>query len=296
MKSERKIFIAFILNLAFSIFEFFGGVITGSVAISSDAVHDLGDALSIGISYLLEKKSKKKPDGTYTYGYARFSVLGGLFTSLVLLLGSVGVILNAGYKLLHPAEIDYSGMIVFAIIGASVNLAAAVLTHSGKSINQKAVNLHMLEDVFGWLVVLIGAVVMRFTDFYWLDPLLSIAVAVYILIHAYRTLRQILWLFLEKTPDGISVKELTEHMQMIPGVLDVHHVHVRSVDGSCHAASMHIVTEAEPAEIKRLVRRELAEHGIEHVTLELESPEEGCFEKECDIRASAAPMHHHHHH
>ena len=164
MKSERKILIAFILNFVFSIFEFIGGAITGSVAIASDAVHDAGDALSIALSFILERKSKKEPDETYTYGYARYSVMGSVITTVILLVGSLGVMIGAVKRVVNPVEIDYDNMIIFAVVGALVNVVAALLTGSGDSLNQKAVNLHMLEDVLGWVVVLIGAVVMRFTD------------------------------------------------------------------------------------------------------------------------------------
>lgn len=149
MKTERNIFIAFLLNLSFSVFEFIGGIITGSVAIMSDAVHDIGDAASIGISFFLEKKSKGKPDEKYTYGYARYSVVGGLITTLILLLGSVMVIYNAVNRIIEPTEIDYTGMIIFAVVGVCVNFCAAIFTREGGSLNQKAVNLHMLEDVLG---------------------------------------------------------------------------------------------------------------------------------------------------
>ena len=174
MKTERNIFIAFILNLAFSIFEFAGGIFTGSVAIISDAIHDIGDATSIGVALFLEKKSKKQPDDRYTYGYGRYSVIGSVLTTLILLLGSVLVIYNAVLRMIRPVEINYDGMIMFAIVGVCVNLGAALLTRNGSSLNQKAVNLHMLEDVLGWIVVLIGAIVMRFTNFYLIDPLMSI--------------------------------------------------------------------------------------------------------------------------
>ena len=164
MKTQRNILIAFLLNFGFSIFELFGGIFTGSVAILSDAVHDVGDAASIGASYFLEKKSKKQPDEIYTYGYARYSVVGSVITTLILLVGSVLVVWNAVERILHPVEIDYNGMILFAVVGVVINFCAAFFTREGDSLNQKAVNLHMLEDVLGWLVVLIGAVVMRFTD------------------------------------------------------------------------------------------------------------------------------------
>ena len=189
MKTEKNILIAFILNLGFSIFEFFGGIFTGSVAIVSDAVHDIGDAASIGTSYILEKKSKKQPDAEYTYGYARYSVMGSVITTLILLVGSAAVIWGAVGRMINPVEINYNGMIIFAIIGVIVNLGAAFVTREGDSLNQKAVNLHMLEDVLGWIVVLVGAIVMKFSDFVIIDPILSIGAAVFILINAIKNLK-----------------------------------------------------------------------------------------------------------
>lgn len=297
MKTERNILIAFLLNFAFSIFEFVGGVITGSVAIMSDALHDLGDAASIGISYFLEKKSKKKPDSIYTYGYTRYSVLGSFVTTMILLVGSILVIANAVWRILFPIPIHYDGMILFAVIGALVNLCAAFFTREGDSLNQKAVNLHMLEDVLGWLVVLAGAVVMRFTQITILDPIMSLCVAVYILIHALKNLKTILDLFLEKTPEGISTEEIKEHLCQIPGVLDVHHIHIRSLDGFHHCASMHVRTNQDPHSIKHKIREELQEHGILHATLELEDEAEHCHHEHCHIvTEQSGHCHHHHHH
>ncbi len=296
MKTSKNILIAFILNLFFSVFEFIGGIFTGSVAIMSDAIHDIGDAASIGISYFLERKSQKQQDDTYTYGYARYSVIGGVITTLILLFGSVSVILNAIGKIINPSEIDYNGMIIFAVIGVVVNFIAAYFTREGDSINQKAVNLHMLEDVLGWVVVLVGAVVMKFTDFSIIDPIISIAVAVFILINAVRNLKEILDLFLEKTPHNISVSEIKEHISHIDGVIDVHHIHIWSMDGHSNYATMHIVTDKDYGEIKKSVREELKEHGIAHATLELESTDEHCDNEICHAENSTHPRHHHHHH
>lgn len=296
MKTERNILIAFLLNLSFSIFEFLGGAFTGSVAIISDAIHDMGDAASIGLSYFLERKSKCKPDKTYTYGYVRYSVLGSVITTAILLFGSVMVIYNAVHRILTPVEIHYNGMILFAVIGVAMNLTAAYFTREGKSMNQKAVNLHMLEDVLGWVVVLIGAVVMRFTDISILDPIMSIGVALFILVNAIRNLKDVLNLFLEKVPCGISVDEIREHICEIEGVCDVHHIHIRSIDGLSNCATMHIVTDADPRSIKALIREELKEHGIAHATLELENTEEECQEAQCHVELKTASHHHHHHH
>lgn len=296
MKTEKNILIAFILNLSFSIFEFIGGIFTGSVAILSDSVHDIGDAVSIGISYFLEKKSKKQPDKTYTYGYARFSVMGSVITTLILLFGSCAVIYNAVIRIFNPVEINYNGMIVFAVIGAVVNFLAAYFTKDGDSLNQKAVNLHMLEDVLGWLVVLIGAVIMRFTDISIIDPILSIGVAVFIFINAIKNLKEVLDLFLEKIPHDINVDEIKEHILHIDGVKGVHHIHIRSIDGHHNYATMHIVTDGDSHKIKDEVREELREHSIIHATLELESENEHCHEEDCHIHFEHSSGHHHHHH
>ena len=296
MKTEKNILIAFLLNLFFSVFEFVGGILTGSVAIVSDAVHDIGDAASIGVSFVLEKKSKKQPDETHTYGYARYSVIGSVITTLILLLGSCFVVYNAVGRIINPGEINYNGMILFAIVGVAVNFCAAFFTREGDSLNQMAVNLHMLEDVLGWVVVLIGAIVMRFTDVSLIDPIMSIGVAVFIFVNAVKNLKEALDLFLEKTPCGIRVAEIQKHILEMDGVLDVHHIHIWSMDGFRNYATMHIVTDAEPSQIKAAVRKELQGHDIGHATLELEEDWEHCSEKHCRIQPKARCCHHHHHH
>ncbi len=295
MKTEKNILIAFVLNFAFSIFEFFGGIFTSSVAILSDAIHDIGDALSIGIAYFLEKKSKKQPDETYTYGYARYSVIGSVITTLILLFGSVAVVFGAISRIINPVEINYDGMIIFAIIGVAVNFFAAFFTREGDSLNQKAVNLHMLEDVLGWVVVLFGAVVMRFTDISIIDPILSIGVAIFIFINAIKNLKRAVDLFLEKAPNNIDLDEIKEHILKIDGVIDIHHIHLWSLDGLNNYVTMHVVTSADPHEIKHKIREELAEHGVGHATLELESENEHCHEKECHVEFKNHSHHHHHH-
>lgn len=294
MKTEKNILIAFILNLFFSVFEFVGGAITGSVAIMSDAMHDIGDAASIGISYFLERKSKKEPDEIYTYGYRRFSVMGSLITTVILLCGSVAVIYHAVLRIFNPVFIDYGGMILFAVVGTIVNLFAAILTKDGHSLNQKAVNLHMLEDVLGWLVVLVGAIFMKFTDFAILDPILSILVAVFIFINAIKNLKKIENLFLEKMPSDVKMDEIRHHLCEIDGVLDVHHIHVWSIDGYNHCATMHVVTDYENEAIKEKIRKELEAHNIVHVTLELENSQGRCHCEHCHIEHKEHGGHHHH--
>ena len=203
MRTQKNILVAFILNVSFSIFELIGGVLTNSVAIISDSVHDIGDALSIGISYFLEKKSKKEPDDKYTYGYVRYSILGAVITTVILLVGSTFVIVNSIKRLINPVTINYNGMIIFAVFGVIINFLAAYFTKEGDSLNQKSVNLHMLEDVLGWVVVLIGAIIMKFTDISIIDAIMSILVSLFILINTIKNLKSIIDLFLEKIPNNI---------------------------------------------------------------------------------------------
>lgn len=296
MKSDKKILIAFLLNFFFSLFECAGGFITGSVAIISDAIHDAGDALSIGLSWLLEKKSRKQPDSTHTFGYLRYSVLGGLITTVFLTVGSVLVIFRAADRIIHPAVIDHNKMIIFAVVGVIVNFLAAVITRDADSLNEKAVNLHMLEDVLGWIVVLIGSVIIRVTGLTIIDPLMSIGVAVFIIINAVKGIRDVADIFLQKTPSGLDEEHIKEHLCKIEGVTDVHHIHLWSIDGCKNYATMHIVTNEKGENIKSKIRNELAEQGIVHATLEIEEPDEKCCLKNCQVEFSHSSGHSHHHH
>ncbi len=292
-KSVKNIFIAFILNLGFSLFEFIGGALTGSIAILSDAIHDMGDALTIGLSYFLEKKSLKKPDETYTYGYMRFSLIGSIISTLVLISGSIFVIYNAIKRIINPVSINYNGVLLLAIAGFIINLIAAYVTKEGDSLNQKSVNLHMLEDVLGWFVVLIGAIIMRFTSISLIDPILSIFVAAFIFLHAAKHFKIIIDLFLIKTPHDINIKSLKDHLLTIPDILDIHHIHVWSLDGLNNYATLHVVSNTSPQKIKKLVKEELKEFNIIHSTIEIETAKETCEEKDCHITES--PVTHHHH-
>lgn len=296
MSSQKNILVAFLLNLFFAIFEFFGGIFTGSIAIISDSIHDLGDSLSIAVSYFLEVKSKKGADKNYTYGYTRYSVLGAFITNMILIFGAALTIWAAIGRIITPAEIYYDGMLVFAIIGVIINGIAAAKTAHGEGLNQRAVNLHMLEDVLGWLAVLVASIVMKFTDFYLLDPIMSIGISFFILINAIRGLVEIFDLFLIKVPKGISVDDISEKVASVDGVLDVHHIHLWSLSGDGAYATMHIVTHGNNPRIKEAIRTLLKSCGIIHVTIEIEDRCEECAEKNCPLRSANHHHHHHHHH
>lgn len=295
MKSEKKILIAFFLNLFFSLFEFFGGIFTNSILIMSDAVHDFGDTLSIGISFVLEKISKKKANLKYSYGYARYSILGAFITTIILTVGSIFVIINGINRLISPVIVNYNGMFFIAVIGVLVNFCAMFLTKGGKSLNQKAVNLHMLEDVLGWLLVLFGAILIKFTNINIIDSILSICVALFILYNSFNNLKEILDIFLEKTPKNIKIEEIKNEIVNIRGIIDVHHIHIWTIDGSMNYITMHVVTNLNKfSELKNMIKNKMKEYNINHCTIEIENDKEICNEKKCHYHVDFSHFNHNH--
>ena len=294
MKTEKNILIAFLLNISFALIEFIGGLFTNSIALLSDAIHDIGDSLSIGLSFFLEKKSKQEPDEKYTFGYARYSILGAVITTTILLVGSIVVIINAIKKIINPVTINYNGMIIFSLFGLFINFIAAYTTKEGDSLNQKSVNLHMLEDVLGWIIVFIGAIIMKFTDISIIDPILSILVAIFIFINSMKNLKSIVDLFLEKTPIDITVEKVRQNVLKIKDVEDIHHIHIWSIDGYNNYATMHVVVKEIDNDIKVKIRKEMKKLNISHVTIELETIEENCEDKKCHIHHESNHIGHHH--
>jgi len=300
--SHKNIFAAFILNLTFVIIELAGGLLTNSFAILSDAVHDMGDCLAIGCAWVLERKSKKAPKGSYTYGYRRYSVISALVTALVLVAGSVLVISSAVEKIINPGELNAKGMIIIAVIGVLVNGAAVLKTHSGKGVNERMISLHMLEDVLGWVVVLIGSVCIWLFDLPIIDPILSVCVAIFVLYHAIKNVCEVMSVLLEKAPTAFDEGKLRESLSADEHIVDIHHVHVWTLDGENMLATMHAVVESglaseEMHAVKEHIRSECAELGIGHVTIEIDDEGEACGDCSCRIHEmSTGGGHHHHHH
>ncbi len=303
-KSSKNIFLAFLLNLSFSIIEFVGGIFTNSISIISDSVHDFGDAISIAVAWVLEKKSEKKPDDKYTFGYARYSVLGAFITSMVLLVGAVFMIYNAMLRLVNPVEINYDGMLLLGVLGLFVNGLGAFVTSKGNKINEKAVSLHLLEDVLGWIAVLITSIIMKIFDIPILDPILSIGITIYILKHVIQNLKIVFGIFLEKAPENSEFekfkKELIESNNEIN---DIHHIHIWSADGINTYMMMHVVVEDDIAvkdiiELKEEINNKATQYNINHLTIEIEFESERCQHGECSIEVGGTNnhLHHHHHH
>lgn len=279
--SGKNLKLAFFLNLGFTILEFIGGIYVNSVAIVSDAVHDLGDSLSLGTSWYLDKKSKEKSSSTFSFGYRRFSLLGALINSLVLIGGSIYVIYEAVGRLFEPEHSDADGMIIFALIGVAVNGYAAYKLSSGKTMNEKVVSWHLLEDVLGWVAVLVVAIILKFEDIHYLDPALSLVITMYILWNVVKRLKETLFIFLQGVPKEIDLVEIKSRLLKIDKVASIHHTHVWSLEGEHHVFTAHIklqyITDfKEIVAVKKEVKNILKEYSFEHYTIETELDDETC--------------------
>lgn len=286
--AEGNIKMAFWLNLFFALFELLGGFFTQSIAILSDALHDFGDALSLGVAWYLQRLSKKGRDARFSYGYKRFSLLGALFISAVLLIGSIFVIIAAIGKLSEPGEPKAGWMIVIAVVGLTVNGFAALRVSKGKTLNERAVMLHLLEDVLGWIAVLIVSIVMHFVDLPILDPLLSIAISCWVLFNVVRTLIGTFKVLLQGVPEELSLNDIEQRIKALPNVLSTHDLHLWSVDGELHILTIHVVydtahctTTEEVSELKERIRSILKESGVQHATIEMDSSATECGMTSC---------------
>jgi cobalt-zinc-cadmium efflux system protein len=300
-RTGSRLALAFFLNLGFSILEIFAGFATNSVAILTDSVHDAGDAVSIAIAWILDRKARKKPNRRFTYGYARYSLLGALISSVILLVGSTVVIVESVDRLLHPEAVLATEMVYVALLGILVNGIAALNASKGRSLSEKAVTLHLFEDVFGWIAVLLGAIVIRIWDVPIIDSLLSVGFTVFILFHVFQTIRSIANVFLEKAPEGIDIDKIMADLASIPHVTGIHHVHLWSLEGRIHLTTLHaVLAEGLGEEKYLLIQKELHErlksYGLDHATIEIEYGCPSCTESEFETEGYASETEGHHHH
>lgn len=282
----KNIKVAFFLNFSFTLVEIAGGLFTNSMAILSDAVHDLGDSLSLALAWYFQKMAKKGSTQSYSYGYKRFSLLGALINSIVLVAGSLFILSVTIPRLFNPEHTNVQGMFVLAIVGILVNGAAVLRLKKGTSLNEKVVSLHLLEDVLGWAAILIGSVIMYFFDLPIIDPLLSIGITIFILSNVYKNIRQSLRIILQGTPDELDSQEITALLKQFKSIENVHDLHIWSIDGTYNILTVHVVlnqgfdTKNTPA-LKNDIRQALQEKGIQHATIEFETAGEECVMEEC---------------
>ena len=279
--ASKRIGWAFFLNVVFTIIEFIGGWLTNSTAIMADAVHDLGDSLSIGTSWGLNKLSEKDANRTFSYGYKRFSLLGALINGVVLTIGSVWILFEAIPRLSEPEMPQAEGMLLLSIFGIAVNGYAAYKLSEGNSLNERVLNWHLLEDVLGWVAVFIVSIVLMFKPWAILDPILSIGFTLFILFNVIRNLKQTLMLFLQATPDKAQLERIRDDLLSNEHVSDLHHFHIWSLDGERNVMTVHLVLVGDVSTehiqtLKNDVQHSLKKYNFEHTTVEFEFADEQC--------------------
>ncbi|MDR0737888.1 MAG: cation diffusion facilitator family transporter [Prevotellaceae bacterium] len=276
---SKNIGLAFFLNLGFAVIELIGGLLTNSVAILSDAFHDAGDCVSLGVSWHLQKVSGRGRDNRYSYGYRRFSLLGALFISVVLLIGSAFIIKESIARIIAPEPAHAQGMLLLAVLGIVINGLAALRMKKGASFNERALFLHIMEDVLGWIAVLVASVVMLFVNLPVIDPILSLAICVWVLYNVYKNLKETLKVLLQEIPGNVDMEKLETALLALEHVLQIHDLHVWTLDGEQHIMTLHVViddnlqTEDRQA-LKASIKAACDEFDIHHVTVEFETETE----------------------
>jgi len=278
---------AFFLNLSFSIIEIIGGLLTNSMAILSDALHDLGDSISLAVSWYLENFSQKGADREFSYGYARFSLLGALINSIVLILGSFFILSEVIPRIFNPQNVHPEGMLLLAIIGITVNGISVLKLRGGSSLNKEVVSWHLMEDLLGWTAILIVSIVLIFKNIPILDPILSIGINIYILYNVITKLKKVLKIFLQGVPGEIDISALQQKIVEKTAAKSVHHMHVWTLEGEKNLLSTHVIipdqfSKEEIIELKAQIKDLLASEKINHVTVEIEYENENCGNENCD--------------
>ncbi len=270
---------AFWLNLGFTLVEIIGGFFSNSIAILADALHDLGDSLALGLAWYFQKKANQKKDSVFNYGYGRFSLVGALINALILLIGSVFVIYQTITRLFNPEVSDAKLMFMMAILGIIVNGIAVLKLKKGESLNERVVMLHLLEDVLGWVAVLIGSIVLYFTNWLWIDPLLSLGISLFILFNIYQNLKSVFRVILQGIPDSFDTLHLEKEIKALEDVEDLHDFRLWSTDGQHGVVSVHVVLNetAQTAKVKEKIKSLLSKFEIIHATIETEFKNESCM-------------------
>ena len=296
MKVKYTVWVAFFLNLSYAIVEFIAGGIFGSSAVLADSVHDLGDAIAIGISAFLETISNREEDWQYTLGYKRFSLLGALVTAVILITGSILVILENITKLFNPQPVNDEGILWLGIIAVSINLLASLVVRKGKTKNESILSLHFLEDTLGWLAVILMAIILKFTDWYILDPLLSLVISFFILSKAIPRFWSTLKIFLDAVPEGVETGNLEKDLEALINVKSVNQLSIWSMDGLENNAIIHLCLEdwEQMMETKNQVRHLLEERGIQNITIEVDASQSNHAQHKRRVTTFEQPHGHRH--
>ena len=273
MKAKYTVWVAFFLNLSYAIVEFIAGGIFGSSAVLADSVHDLGDAIAIGISAFLETISNREEDSHYPLGYKRFSLLGAMVTAVILMTGSVLVILENIAKIFHPQPVNDEGILWLGIIAITINVLASLVIRKGQTKNESILSLHFLEDTLGWVTVILMAIVLRFTDWYILDPLLSLVISFFILSKALPRFWSTLKIFLDAVPEGVDIQKIKTDLAELDHVASINQLNLWTMDGLEKNAIVHVcLKEMEHMETcKESIRIFLKNCGFQNITIEVDA-------------------------
>ena len=296
MKAKYTVWVAFFLNLSYAIVEFIAGGIFGSSAVLADSVHDLGDAIAIGISAFLETISNREEDRQYTLGYKRFSLLGALVTAVILITGSILVILENITKLFNPQPVNDEGILWLGMIAVTINVLASLVVRKGQTKNESILSLHFLEDTLGWLAVILMAIVLRFTDWYILDPLLSLVISIFILIKAIPRFWSTLKIFLDAVPEGLDIEQVKNGLERLDNVASLNQLNLWTMDGLEKNAIVHLCLEdwEQMTETKNQVRQLLEERGVQNITIEVDTSQSNHAQHKRKVTALEQPHGHQH--
>ncbi len=272
---RRRLGFAIVFTLTILVVEVVGGIMSGSLALLSDAGHMLVDALSLALSYVALRIGERPTTDRFTYGFRRIEILAALLNGVTLLLVCAWIAYEGVERLLHPAPIDTTLMLGVALVGITANIVSAVLLRHAHSLNARSAFLHVLGDLASSVGIVVAALCMMVWDVPWLDPALSIAIAVVVLVSAYRLTREAVGVLMEAAPDGIDAGGIRARLEAVPWVESVHDLHVWTITSGLPALSCHVVAREGAGIAHADALRELtllvdAKFGIAHVTFQIE--------------------------
>jgi len=279
----KKMLWATLLNFSITIVQFIGGIVSNSLSLISDSIHNLGDSSAIFIAFLAGKRAEKSPDERKTFGYRRTEILVALFNAVVLIAICIFLFFEAYRRLIHPEPIKGKVMLIIAVFGLLANLISVVILHHDKNhnLNVRAAYLHLLGDTLSSVAVILGGVAIWIWNIYWIDPIITVLVGIYIIYHTWSIVRQTLNILMQASPEGLDIRELKREVESFNEVENMHHLHVWKLDDEHIHLEAHInIKENLPVSEVQAVRLQIEEmmwekYGISHITLQTDY--KGCY-------------------
>nr|WP_295000519.1 cation diffusion facilitator family transporter [uncultured Methanobrevibacter sp.] len=272
-KAGENLAFVFFMNLAFNIIVIIGALATNSMAILADFIHDASDTISIALAWILENVSQKDSSDNYSYGYQRFSILGAVIISLFVIFMAFVILSEAIPRLFAPEGVDAGGMMVVAIIGLVFKFLSVYRLHGGETFNEKAIFFHQLGDVFEWLTILVLSIILLLgVDVPYLDALVSIGIAFWLIFNLGRNLYKAVEVLLQKTPDNFNVEEFKQSIESIDGVNEIDDFHIWSLDGIDSVMTLKVDVDfgKNVNEIKKEIYEISNKYHVVDITIELE--------------------------